>query len=96
MGELAQLFLDLCPTQLSEMREALARNDNAALARAAHSLRGAVTSLEARAAHEAALRLETSAREGRMAESREAYAALEAEIERLKSTLTALMKGGAA
>jgi len=93
--ELIELFLEDCPKILSEMQTALARLDGQALAAAAHTMKGAVGNFSARAAADAALRLETLARNGNLTQAQEAYAALEREIERLKPALIALGKENA-
>ena len=58
LQELAGLFLDECPQRMAEIREAIARRDAAALEQAAHALKGSVANFGARAAIEAAHRLE--------------------------------------
>ena len=58
--------------------------------RAAHSLKGAVDNFVARAAYEAALRLETLGRNGNLAGAEEAYTELEKEMNRLLPVLANL------
>jgi len=91
--ETAKMFLEECPRVLSEIRKAITRGDGKALERAAHNLKGSVSSFAARAAYEAALRLEVMGREGDLKDSEEAYAALETEIARMKAVLMTLAKG---
>jgi CheY-like chemotaxis protein/nitrogen-specific signal transduction histidine kinase/HPt (histidine-containing phosphotransfer) domain-containing protein len=92
LREVAALFLESSPEYLSRIRQALADRDGRALGRAAHALKGSVGNLSARAAFEAAWRLEEMGEKGDLARSQEAYTALEQEIERLRSTLAALRK----
>ncbi|MBM4083417.1 MAG: response regulator [Planctomycetes bacterium] len=83
--EFVDLFLrEDCPRLTAEMRAALERGDRRALERAAHSLKGLVGMLNAKAASDAALKLETIGREGDLAQAQEAWAALETELERLR------------
>ncbi len=87
LREIAGLFLDNCPRMLSDIRQAVADRDSRALERAAHALKGSVSNLSARAAFEAVLRLEEMSRKGDLTRAEDACAALEQEIERLKSAL---------
>ncbi|MBM4049532.1 MAG: response regulator, partial [Planctomycetes bacterium] len=87
--QLAKEFVDLflrddCPRLTAEMRTALERGDRRALERAAHSLKGLAGMLNAKAASDAALEMETIGREGDLAQAQEVWAALETELERLK------------
>ncbi len=93
LGEMAGLFLDSYPELLSEIRDAVARDDRQALERAAHSLKGSVGNFAARAAVDASLRLEMMARHGDLTESEQALNALEEEIERLTPPLQDLARG---
>jgi CheY-like chemotaxis protein len=92
LKEIAALFLENSPEYLSRIRQALADRDSRALGRAAHALKGSVGNLAARAAFKAASRLEEMGEKGDLAESQEAYAALEQEIERLRLALAAFRK----
>jgi CheY-like chemotaxis protein len=87
LRELVELFLSECPHLLCSIREAAARRDRKALERAAHTLHGSVSTFSAKAACEAAQRLETMACHGDLTGAEEACAALEAAIERLKPSL---------
>ena len=71
------------------MRDALDRADATSAAVAAHTLKGAVGNLPARAAFGAAERLETLAHEGNLEEARIAYAVAEREIADLLTMLRA-------
>ncbi len=90
LGELVELFLQDCPRLFALMREALAKSDAETFERAAHTLRGAVSTFGAPAAVAGARRLEEMARKGDLAQAAEAVQALEAEIERLKPLLMEL------
>ncbi len=95
LSDLAELFLDNCTKLLSEIKEALDRRDGEALARAAHTIKGSVGNFAAKSAFELALRLETLGRKGDLTQAKEASAALEREIERLKTALLDLHAGPA-
>jgi len=89
LREVAKLFLDTAPQQMADLQSALTRGDPAGLQCAAHALKGAISIFGARAAFEAALRLENLARFGDMAQAEPAWAALQEAITRLKPALTA-------
>ena len=88
LGELVEVFLRDYPRLLAGVRDAAARGDAKALARAAHTMKGAVSSFAAPAATATALQLEEMGRGGELTRVAEACAALEKEIERLKPLLT--------
>jgi signal transduction histidine kinase/ligand-binding sensor domain-containing protein/DNA-binding response OmpR family regulator len=76
--QLVQLFIDSGDTALGEIRDALAREDWAAVGRAAHSYKGSSASIRAQAASDAAARLEQAARAGEV----DQLARLEQELRR--------------
>ncbi len=86
-------FLEKCPEMLAGVRDAVARQDGPALEFGAHTLKGAVGNFFAKAAWNAALRLETLGHEGKLDAAEQAVAALEAELERLRPALAALGNG---
>ncbi len=90
LAQMAELFLEECPQSLSTIREAVLRRDAKELERSAHTLKSAVGNFAAQKAMEAALELETMARDGDLNEAEKAYQALEQEIERLKPVLANL------
>ena len=87
--EIVELFLQKCPRLMAEIRDAVEADSGPALERAAHAFKGAVGNFAAEAAGAAALRLEQIARDGDLTRAPTAWQALEAEIERLKSVLSA-------
>ena len=86
-GRVIELFLEDAPAMLSEVREAVASLDSAALARSAHTLKGAVSHLEARHAVAAARNLELIGLSGRMDEAEGPLGELEQGINRLQDAL---------
>jgi HPt (histidine-containing phosphotransfer) domain-containing protein len=90
LQEVARLFLDEYPKMLAEIRQAIHAGDARTLERAAHNLKGSVGNFGARAAHDAAYRLEVLARMGEMARVSEAYGSLESELSRLRPGLNEL------
>ena len=58
LKEIAVLFIEDYPNMISDLRGAFARSDAKAVERAAHSLKGSVANFGARAAVEAALKVE--------------------------------------
>jgi HPt (histidine-containing phosphotransfer) domain-containing protein len=90
--ELAEAFLEDYPRLLAEIDEALAGRDSAALADAAHALKGSIGYFGSRAAYRAAERLETLASASRLDGWADAYEELTARLEQLKTALLALSK----
>jgi two-component system sensor histidine kinase/response regulator len=93
LADLAKLFCEESPKLLSAVQDAVAKRDTVALKRAAHSLKGSISTFAARDATEAALRLEDLARAGEFAGSEDAYRLLETQVERLKQALEGLGSG---
>jgi HPt (histidine-containing phosphotransfer) domain-containing protein len=87
VAAMASLFLDECPRLLADVRDAVAAQDAAALAQAAHSLKGAVSNFIAPAASQAAAQLELLGLSGDLAASAVALRTLEAELDRLVPAL---------
>jgi len=93
LQELATLFLRESPGWLQEASAALAAGDAVKLQRTAHTLKGAVGIFGARAAQEAALKLEQVGRGGNLAGAAAAYRALEEAVLQLRALLTGLVSG---
>jgi CheY-like chemotaxis protein/HPt (histidine-containing phosphotransfer) domain-containing protein len=92
LRELVEVFLESCPGQLRELREAAAAGDPERMRRTAHAIKGAVSNFGARLAVEAAQRLETMDRDG-VASAAQTCAALEDRLARLQLTLAAFAEG---
>jgi HPt (histidine-containing phosphotransfer) domain-containing protein len=90
LGELIGLFLDECPKLMATIRQAAADGDAPALRLAAHTLKGSVGNFAARRAFEAAMRLETLARDGTFTGVPAALTVLEREFEALLPELSEL------
>jgi CheY-like chemotaxis protein/HPt (histidine-containing phosphotransfer) domain-containing protein len=95
LRELVQVFLDSCPRQLSDLREAITRRDSQTVRREAHRLKGELNTFGAKAAGAVALRLETMGRAGELDQAGEVYAALEDALTRLTPALAKLRDDGA-
>ncbi len=93
LRELAGTFLDQAPRWMDAIRQALDRRDAGQLKAAAHPLKGSLGTFAAKAAADAALRLETLGREGDLAGGREALDGLEREMARLTPVLAAFATG---
>ena len=90
LRELVELFQSNHAKWLNGISCAIQSNDAPALEMAAHALKGAVSTFAATPASKAALRLETMGREKCMNDAQQAYAILQAEIERLQLALRPL------
>lgn len=88
--ELAAMFSEQRDRLMAEIHAAMQAGDAAALARAAHTLKGCVGNLGGSLAFEAARRLETLARNGQLQEAREAAPQLEDEVARFERALLRL------
>jgi HPt (histidine-containing phosphotransfer) domain-containing protein len=88
LREIASLFFADYPRRLRELKDAVARGDSNGVSSAAHSIKGSVASLAAQPCYEAAQRLEQMGSSGHLTGAGAACAALEAEVERLKTALT--------
>jgi two-component system, sensor histidine kinase and response regulator len=96
LAELVAIFLEESPIRLAEIRRCLVSGDAKGLERAAHTLRGSVGSLGARAAAHAALALEIKGRDGALAGAEVEVAELEREMSRLEGDLAQFAPGQAA
>lgn len=83
LQELVHLFKKNAPLAMAEMGRAVDTGDLKTLIRAAHSLKGSSSNLAAQAVSRAALNLEHFGRSGDLIGAREAFGALENEIQRL-------------
>jgi two-component system sensor histidine kinase/response regulator len=90
LKSLTEVFFDSYPAQLTQMREAVGRGDAPAVYRLAHTLVGAVGIFGAKAALEAASRLEAMGRQGTLAGAGEAWERLDAAFAQLKPALQSL------
>ena len=90
LKELAGLFLGECPQWMAEIRQAIDQRDAAKLHQAAHTLKGSVGNFGARAAFEAAQRLETDGREQDWGRAEEHWVTLEEAIGRLEPAFVEL------
>jgi signal transduction histidine kinase/CheY-like chemotaxis protein len=85
--ELATILAESAPALLDEARKALGAGDQNELRRAAHTLKGSAAVFGAQPTVDAALALETLARDGKLDGAQDAIARLEAELHRLLGAL---------
>jgi HPt (histidine-containing phosphotransfer) domain-containing protein len=90
LRKLIGLFAAEGPRLLGAVKEALAHADAPRLARATHTLKGAVGNLGAIAAAQSAKRLEEVARTGDLTTALETLAVLETNLNHFRSALTLL------
>lgn len=90
LADMARLFLEDCPKQMSMVRAAAREGDARALERAVHKLKGSCSMFGARKAADAALCVEIAARTGELAKAQAALTALEAILQRLMLALEGL------
>jgi HPt (histidine-containing phosphotransfer) domain-containing protein len=93
LRELSSILAESAPGLLDQARSALAAGEAAELRRAAHTLKGSAAVFGAQASVDAALALETMAREGKLGGAQEAIGRLEAELQRLLIALREALAG---
>jgi CheY-like chemotaxis protein len=94
LQDMVRMFLETYPESLTELRAAVAGGDAARLHRLAHTFKGMVGHFGARAAVEAALRLEVMGREGDLEQAEQTCAALVGAVEDIRPALTRLLDDG--
>ena len=89
LQHVVQLFFTECPKQMTEIRESITRGEARSLKHSAHTLKASLNFFGAKAAAEAALRLEMLGQAGTWAGAEEAWSLLEREIQHLRPALSA-------
>jgi HPt (histidine-containing phosphotransfer) domain-containing protein len=92
LAEIVSLFLETCPGLLSAVDDGVLRKDAAALCRAAHTLKGAVSNFGAQPVVEQAKTLELMGKKGDLAGADEARQSLHALIDALAPELEAAVR----
>jgi HPt (histidine-containing phosphotransfer) domain-containing protein len=90
LREVAGLFLEERPRLMADVEQALQTGDGPRLARAAHSLKGSVSTFCAQQAYEAARALEAAGRDENLSQAARDLARLSSAIEALAPELSAL------
>jgi HPt (histidine-containing phosphotransfer) domain-containing protein/CheY-like chemotaxis protein len=90
MREIIDLFLLEGPSQVIELRQAMANGDFERAARLAHTIKGSFATLHAQRARSHAQQLETAARERNTTQCRESLSGLEYDLEVLEPQLLAV------
>jgi HPt (histidine-containing phosphotransfer) domain-containing protein len=91
LSEIAKLFLEDYPSNISSIRTAIEQKNAKELERSAHMLKGAVANFAAPGAVEAAFQLEKIGRGGQLDEAWSAFDVLLEEFQRLHPALEALV-----
>ena len=87
LADITRLFRDQSRKLLSDVREAISRQDAKALEFAAHTLKGSVGNFTSTGPFESALELEKMGREANLGQAAQAYLMLEAELEQVMQAL---------
>jgi len=90
LQEIAVLFIEECPRGFAEIQAAVECGDAAKLERAAHALKGSVANFGARAAVDAAFRLEQMGRNRELTEAEPMLRVLEAALSAVCTELATL------
>ena len=93
LTEMIHLFQEDAPNLLAAMRDALQRGDMAVLERSAHSLKGAVSNLSAKATVAAALQLEKDAKNKDAESAKKSLVDVERSVTHLLPALAELCQG---
>jgi HPt (histidine-containing phosphotransfer) domain-containing protein len=93
LDEMISLFLESSPLLLAKIEATIAVHDGPALERAAHALKGAMQSMGAAPAAQAAFRLEERGRAGDLEDANELLISLKHEFDRLIAALEESTKG---
>jgi HPt (histidine-containing phosphotransfer) domain-containing protein len=91
LREITAIFVEEYPQLLQEIEAAIRDRSAVRLERAAHTLKGSVSNFGAQAATEAAYRLETLGRQGKLEQAEEALPDLLSEFVQLESALHQLL-----
>jgi CheY-like chemotaxis protein len=89
--KLVDIFLEQSPKLMDQIRTALAAEDMIALRRAAHALKGTISSFPTGPARGVATRMEAIGYDGDVAAARETLPLLEQEVDRLRALLPVLI-----
>ena len=92
LKEIIELFLDAYPGWMSELGHAVVGKDASAVKRFAHTLKGALSSMGAKAAFDAALELEVMGRANDLGGAETAYHELQEALQRLQPVLARFRK----
>ena len=93
LTEMIHLFQEDAPNLLTAMRDALHRGDMAVLERSAHSLKGAVSNLSAKATAAVASQLEKDAKNKDVDSARRSLVEVERAVKNLLPALAELCQG---
>jgi two-component system sensor histidine kinase/response regulator len=94
LRELIDVFRNECPRWLADLRDGLSRGEPERVKAAAHPLKGSLATFAARPACDAARKLETMGRDGRLTDGPQTLKQLEHELDRLWPILDAYVKNG--
>ncbi len=90
LKELAEIFINDAPEQMSAIKEAVISRNNETLEKAAHKLKGAVANFGRNTTTDTASKLEKMAKENKLDGVEEVYSYLVKDIENLINALSAL------
>jgi PAS domain S-box-containing protein len=93
LRDVVNLYFKDCPNLIDGIRRAVERGDARGLELAAHKLKGTVANFAARAAYDAALRMEVMGRGGHLEQAGEALERLESALAELRPVLLNLSGG---
>ena len=95
LRDVAKIFVQDTPKRMSAIRKAIARGDGAALASAAHALRGSAAMLGAVDIADEIRKVETLGREGSVGEASEILASFEGKLSAFEKRIAGIACGSA-
>ena len=93
--EIVAVFLEDLPGRVESLQEALERSDATAVSRAAHALKGSLSTFGARRAQQLAASLEAAGQDGRLDSAAPTFAQLLEELGRVREDLRSVTPDGA-
>ena len=87
LKEIIDIYCEEYPKQLSQIQQAIDKNDTATVGEVAHTIKGAVGNFGAIAAFEAALCLEKIGKSGELSKAMSAFSELKEKLEQLEREL---------
>lgn len=93
LHDLLRIFANEAPAALDKLRSAVEMKDGAAIERAAHTLKGAVSNFGAEAVVQAALNIEIMGRQRDLEHAEEAFRSVEQKIRRVLAAIETLETG---
>jgi HPt (histidine-containing phosphotransfer) domain-containing protein len=94
LRDVVQAFVDECPKWMTELQQAIARQDSVSTRRLAHTIKGGMRLFEDPASRQTALQLEEQAAQGDLHQAEQLATRLQRQLARFLPQLSAYVGGG--